>query len=1103
MNSSPRSKLVTTARTLRAVAAFTGLALAPLALSPVASAQGIVSSAMTGIVADNGGKALAGATVTARHEPTGTTYTATANASGRFSFGGMIVGGPYTVSATSAGLTGKQTDVVALLGATIDVNLTATATEVVTMSAFKVKGEANDLDSGAAGAASVITNSTIRNTATVQRSFADVARTTSFVSLRGVLASRQQPIISAVGQNNRFNSVQVDGARINDQFGLNGSGLQAFGNPISLDTIEQFNVAVAPYDASQSGFTGASINAVTKSGTNQFHGSAYYYYTNDDLQSRNVFGSTAGTRALLEQKTKGFTLGGPILKDRLFFFVNYEKFDSISPEIAGFNPTGTAQGTTDFTAINNRLTALKAAAPGGSAYDFGTFLGSTATISSFNEISLAKLDWNIVNGQRFSVRYSKTEGELPASGRYTLTNFAALSTAAGITSAPFATNLSSNRFVQVRSEEVISGQLFSQWTPDFKTELRYAQNEYSQDTPSPIQFPEVRIFGVGGVANTGATITNGALVLGTEINRHGNFVAVKTKSMSASGEYLLNQWTLSGGYDREQSDFVNLFRSTSYGAFDYASVANFVADIPSAYARSFYATGTAPDDVSDFAINGLFGQARWNVSSRLNATFGARYDFFTADKKPPLNAAFQSAFGYANNGSVDGSNAVSPRLSANYALDDSRTTQLRGGVGHFVGRIPWVMVSNSWSDSGVGRSRTSINGIGAAGLPTLTSYLNGSFDPKNPIGVAATATTPNPPVNLIEDKLSPPSVWRGNFAIDRKLGLFDSTLTLEGVQTVASEALFIQNRNLKPAFVGSDGRQVFTGSPGASQANVLRPGFGDVYAVSNISEGESTYVSLTLARQMKNHWSYSAGYTHGRATDALPLGETVAASQFGRNPVFNQNKPEVSRSAFEVQHRIQVALAREFEFRKKWKTTVSLYYEGRSGNPFSYVYGGADVNRDGVANNELIYVPTGTTDPVLAALTPAVRDSIMAYVDGGELSSYKGRVAPRHAFRMPWINRLDLHLGQTIPLFKTMELEVFADFVNFGSWFSKKVFGYTEVLPGAGDNELLTTKLFGAATYTATNQLQMTGATFAQPAIATPNNDLSRWRMQFGARLRF
>ncbi len=1094
----PRSlNLHTSARLFRAV-----LCLVLGTLASLGFAQGVVSSGMTGLVRDSSGQPVAGAAVVAKHEPTGTVYTGTTNAGGRYSFSGMIVGGPYTVTATAAGKPGAEERGVATpLGTTIDVNLTlgAGASEVVKLDKFTVKADKTDLDSSATGAGMIVGSAAISTTPTVQRSFADVARTTPFVSLRGVLASRQQPVMSAVGQNNRFNSVQVDGARINDQFGLNGSGLQAFGNPISLDTIEQFNIAISPYDAAQSGFTGASINAVTKSGTNQFKGSIYYYYTEEDFQGANVFGSTAGTRALLEQKTKGFTFGGPLLKDRLFFFLNYEKFDSISPEIAGFDPTANAAGAADLTAINNRLTAIKAAAPGGSAYDFGTYLGRTATISQFNEISLAKLDWNIAAGQRFSVRYNKTEGELPASGRYTLTNFGATG-GSGITAAPFASNLSSNRFIQARSEEVWTAQLFSQWTPEFKTQLRYAQNEYSQATPTPIFFPEVRIFGVNGVANTGATLTNGAIVLGTEVNRHGNFVAVKTKSMSASGEYLLGQLTLSGGYDREQSDFVNLFRSGSYGSFDYASVAAFVADTPSSFSRSFYVTGTAPDDVSDFAINGLFTQGRWDINSRFNATLGLRYDFFTADKAPPANAAFRSAFGFGNEGTVDGADAISPRLSFNYAFDDARTMQLRGGLGHFVGRIPWVIVSNSWSNPGVGRSQVTTTGVGSA--PTLTSYLASSFDPKNPIGQAASVNVGRPVMNLIQDKLNPPSVWRGNLALDRKLPLLDSTLSIEGIHTRVSEAIFIRDLNIRPRFVGSDGRQVFSGSVNTA-ANAIRPEFSNVYAVSNVSEGESTYVSLSLSRPMKNNWSYSLSYTRGEATDALPLGETVAASQFGRNPVFNQNSVEVARSAFEVRNRVQLSLAREFEFRKQWKTTVSLYYEGRTGNPYSFVYGGTDVNGDGVNNNELVYVPNGVSDPVLAGLTPAMRQSIMDYVDRSELNKYRGGIAPRHGFTMPWTNRLDLHVGQIIPLHRSFELEVFADFINFGAWLSKDLFGYYEVLPGAGDNELLATKQFGAATYTAAGQLQMTGTSFATPAIATPNNDLSRWRIQFGARLRF
>lgn len=1086
------SKLLPKSLVLAALAALA------VAFAPSAFAQ-LVSSRMTGLVRDTDGKAVAGATVTAVHTPTNTTYTSTTNATGRYVFSGLPVGGPFTVTTDAAGYKSEPiTGITTQLGETVDVNVTA-ASDVLQLEKMVTRGSANDLNASATGASSNIGGSALAGIATVQRSFADVARTTPFVSLRGVLASRQQPVISAVGQNNRFNSIQVDGARINDQFGLNGSGLQAFGNPISLDTIEQFNIAVSPYDVTQSGFTGASINAVTKSGTNEFHGSAYYYYTDQDLQGSNVFGTTKGTRALLEQKTKGFTLGGPIWKNHLFFFLNYEKYDAIVPEIAAFDPTASAQGNADLAAINTRLGQIKSAVSYGNGLDFGTFLGATSTINSFNEIKLAKVDWIITPGQRLSVRYNQTEGELPASGRYTVTNLSANSTAVGITTAPAGTNLSSNRFVQVRSEEVWAAQLFSQWSPAFKTELRYAQNEYSQTTPTNIIFPEIRIFGVSGVTATGVARSDGALVLGTEVNRQGNIIAVKTKSMAANGEYLFNRFTFSGGVDREQSDFVNLFRASSYGVFDYASVAAFLADAPSVFNRSYFQTGTPADEASDFAVNGLFSQVRWDVSSLFSITAGLRYDFFTSDAAVPLNTQFQQVFGFGNNGSVDGSHDVSPRLSFNYALAEDRSTQLRGGVGKFVGRIPWVMVSNSYGNSGVGRGGSPITG---AGVPTLVSYLQTSFNPDKPIGELPSVTASRPQINLISDELKAPTVWRGNIAIDQKVPFLDGTVSLEAIHTRSAQALFIRDLNIKERFIGSDGRQVFAGAV-STAANALHPEFSNVYAVSNVQEGNSTYVALSLDRPMKNQWSYNVTYTRGSARDVLPLGETTAGSQFQRNPVFNQNQPVLARSAFEMKDRVQVQLAREFKFFRDWKTVVSLYYEGRTGNPYSFVYAN-DANGDGVTTNDLVYVPTGISDPVLAGVSPAVAQSIMDYVNGSELAAYKGKVPPRHAFRMPWVNRLDLHVSQTIAIYKPVELEVFADFINFGAWLSKDFFGYYETLPGSGDNELLAIKSFGSAAYTSAAQLQMTGTSFSAPAqIISPNNDLSRWRIQFGARLRF
>ncbi|MBI4623484.1 MAG: TonB-dependent receptor [Verrucomicrobia bacterium] len=1072
-----------------------------LLLGPVAFGQGIVSSGITGLVRNAGGQPIAGATITAVHTPTGTTYSAVTSVAGRYNFSGMVVGGPYTVSAGADGYKPAQrTDISTQLGATIDVSLRLeSSSEVVRMEKFTVQGASNDLDAGATGAGSIITSARLAMTATVQRSFADMATKNQFVTLRSVLASRAQPIISAVGQNNRFNSVQVDGARVNDQFGLNGSGLQGFGNPITLDTVEQLSVSVSPYDVGQSGFTGVSINAVTKSGTNRFSGSGYSLYTSQDYQGKNVFGSTAGIRPTLEQKTKGFTFGGPILKNRLFFFINYERFDSVTSDLAGLDPTGTPQGAADMAAITARLAAINSAV--GGRFDFGTLLGRTAPVTQYDKKKLAKLDWNISGTQRFSVRYNKTEGALPDSGKYkyggsvgTTQNPTA---GTGIANATYATNLSSNRFTQVRSEEIWAGQLFSRWTPELKTELRYAKNDYTQETPTPIIFPEIHIYNVSGVASSGANIGNGALVFGTELNRHGNRIAVNTESYSASGEYIWNQFIFTAGYDREKSGFLNLFRNLSYGIFDFASPAAFAADTPAAFIRNYYVRGTNPNDVSDFAINGLFTQAKWNVTPLLTAIIGLRYDWFTAAERPPLNPSFKTIFGKGNDGTVDGSNAISPRVSFNWAIDDARTLQLRGGVGHFTGRIPWVMVSNSYGNSGVGRSAV----VTLAPSTGLVSYLRSDFDPANPIGSASSVNVGRPVINLIKEQLDAPSVWRGNLAADLKLRLLDSLATVEVIHSVADQALFVRDLNIQERFVGSDGRQVFRGTVNTA-ANAIHPEFSNVYEVSNVSAGGSTYVSFSLQRPMKNKWSYNVTYTLGKSTDVLLLGETVAGSQFGRNPVFNQNRPQLARSAFEIRNRIQVSLAREFEFVKGHKTSFSLYYEGRTGNPYTFVYSG-DANGDGVNANDLVYVPTGTGDPVLAALAPAAAQSYMDYVNGSPLGKYRGGIAPRNAFSMPWVNRLDLHVAQTIPLhFRDAELEIFADFVNFGSWFSKKLFGYTETITGGGDNELLTTLNFGNATYTAAGQLQMTGA-YVAPAIATPNNELSRWRIQFGARLKF
>ncbi|MBI5690264.1 MAG: TonB-dependent receptor [Verrucomicrobia bacterium] len=1087
---------------LRVAACFLACALAPFA-----GAQGVVSSGLTGTVRDTNGKPVANATVNAVHTPTGTAYSATSTESGRYNFRGLVVGGPYTVSVTAGGFKGvERTDVMTALGQDVDVPFVLEPSSVVVMEKFMVKDQVLALDAGAMGAASLLDRDRLLLQPTAQRSFADLARTNAMVTLRNVFGDRQEGMLAAVGTNNRFNSVMLDGARINDQFGLNASGLQSFFNPLSIETVEQFSISVSPFDVRQSGFTGAAVNAVTRSGTNQFKGSLYGYYSDQKYAAKDLVGGTAGTRPFDERRTWGATLGGPILKNRLFFFGNYEKFhrEQTAPT-PGLTPS-----TTDLTAINNAINAIKTAS--GKSFDQGTF-GGAGVIVTEEEKKLYKLDWNITKDHRLSVRYNETVGTLPQFGRYSVFgSFANPILSAAIPTTSAGTVLSSNFYAQIRTEEVYAGTLNSQWTPDFKTEFKYAKTSYEQLTTNPVVLPEVRIMGVSGINSAGANITNGVLAWGMEQFRHGNIIRVNTESYSGNADYFWKNFTFTGGFDREESDFFNLFRASSYGIFDYASVADFVADRPAAFSRAFYVQGTPAADLSSFSNTGVFGQAKWEITPRLTLTGGIRTDLVDSPTRPPLNQALVTALGVRNDGNIDGVQTFSPRVAFNWAVDSERSMQLRGGLGHFVGRAPWVFISNAYGNSGVGRfsiTQSSILGAPNNTPPTLTNYLRNTFDPANPIGVAPTDGDPTARrgIALLQDGLKLPSVWRGSLAVDRKVPGIGINVSAEAVFTRTDKSFFTDNMNIKPLVVtatsgpavGLDGRQRFNGaSNSAGAASTL---FNEVIRVRNIGDGRTAYYSLTIDRPMKNNWAYNLSYTTGRSREAQSFGQTVALDGWSRNAVFNQNSIEVARSDFEIRHRLQTSVSRQFEWAKGWKMKTSLYYEGRSGNPYSYTYNN-DVNGDGVTTNDLVYVPTGPTDPKisLAGMNSAQQAAYFDFLATSGLNKFAGTFAPRNAFIQPWINQLDLKITQRIPIYQPVEVEIFMDFVNFGFWLSRQYFGDVKLLTNT-NNAVYYRRIMGNATYNANGQLVPTYT--AAPAGVVIDNNASRWRVQFGATVRF
>lgn len=1063
-------------------------------LSPQAFAQ-LVTSGITGLVRGTDGKAVAGATVRAVYNPTNATFTAIASENGRYNFRGLPVGGPYTVTATATGYTSEPaTEIYTTLGTDVDVVVTMRS-DVVVMGRFVATASRSDLDSSSTGSGMTLTNERLSNKPTSERSLADMISASSLVTLRDTFGDREESQITAVGQNNRYNSIQIDGSRINDMFGLNGTGLASFFNPLSLDTIEQLAVQISPYDVRQAGFTGASINAVTKSGTNTFKGSAYMYFRGDHLFGLRLQGYNPRENELrgakivprLERTTWGATLGGPIWKNRIFFFANYEKFESTS---AGRDPRFAPANEPQ---ILQRLQQISQAS--GRTIDWGNAVTQQTANTSNDEKKIFKIDWNLTADHRLTLRYTTTDGEVPQFGNFAGGNLTLSTVAGGILTAP-----DGHFYSQTRKEKTIAGQVVSQWTPALKTEVKYSNTKQNQLTPLKTVAPQILIAGVAGTdLLNNAAVTNGAYTAGTEQFRQGNVIQVDIKQMSATGDYLWKNFVFTAGYEREATDFYNLFRNGSYGLVGFRNYADFLADTNAVITRNVYDPNVRNvADISSMATNGLFAQARWDYSQRLTLTGGLRFEFVES-ATPPLNQAFVAATGFRNDGNLDGTNSLSPRIGFNLALNDDRSTQVRGGVGHFFGRAPWVIFSNSWNAPGVG-SFTLDTASGQ--LPSsLTAYLRNNFDPASPIGTGTDNPALRREVDWVDDGTELPQSWRGNLALEQKLPFLGSYLTAEVVHSVVDKALFITNENIRPTSIGADGRQRFAGNP-AVPGNAKFAGYTALIRGRNTSVGESTYVTLQWTRPMRNKWGFDASYTRGRSTEAQSIGQTTAGGQWFRNATFNQNTVEEDTADYEIRNEVKVGLTRQFEFVKKWRTTATLFYNGRTGNPYSWVFGG-DLNGDGVPFNDRVAVPSGANDSRFdfSQMSPAQRDAFLTFVSSSELAKFAGGIAPKNAFVEPWMNRLDLKLQQEVPIHGPMRLSFILDFINLGSFIDKDFFGYTELAPFLSNGVYRTRTLTNGTAYGPDGRIRPTFT--SQPVGFAIDNGMSRWRIQFSAKLEF
>ena len=1057
------------------------LAVFSLLLPSIAFGQGITSSAIKGRVTDDTGSGIPGVEITVTHEPTGNVQTASTNASGRYTFRGLRVGGPYTITARSVGFRSQgERDVSLDLSRTYEANFALQAdNSVVELEAFTVEGSSDiSYANTGAGVGTVLGENSILTTPKANRSFNDIAKLDPRVVMTN--ASSGAGSISAAGQHIKMNSFQIDGVRINDQFGLGSDGSPALANPISMDTIGEIAVEVSPYDVRQSGFTGASINAVTRSGTNDFSGSVYYFYEDDSMRGENPI---SGLDDVFEETTWGATFGGPIIKNKLYFFASYEELErNTAGPTPGFIPDPTELANT-IQFVQNEY-----------GFDPGTFgLPAGSTIPLADEKTLLKLDWIINSDHRASLRWNKTDGNQPQFSEFD-----------DFSSSQPETNLTSHWYTDNRTNESLVFQLFSNWGDSWKTEFRFGKSEFTSLPGNPNVFPEIVIDDFPGTTRSGQPTTRGELYFGRDDSRHSNELNTDVTNLYLAADYFVGDHTISFGIDREESEFVNLFLQQTFGEMTFDTLQDFYDDNIQFFRRSVGVEGIPLAAESDFTTTGLFIEDNWEVNEKLTVNFGLRYDKVTTDRPVPENPgrnnqSFEQIFGTPNTNTLDGSELFAPRVSFQYDVDDRGLTTVSGGVGLFMGRNPWVWVSNAYSNTGV--NNTDIfsppSGNNRADGGGLQGYLANDFDPENPVLFVPQSQlgSGRSTVALLAPNFDLPAIWKGNLSVEHRFSESSPWMAYaEALFTQAKTQIYTSNINLREIGTTPDGRTRFAGSLNTA-SNGRSEFYNDVYQLNNASKGESMNLTVGVNRRMQDNWNADVSYTYGDSKDISNQGSSTAWSNFAGNPIYNQNTVELGTSAYETEHRILARIGYNLRLKEGWDTHFDLVYIGQSGQNYSLLFDNDYNGDDADFDNDLFYVPTGIDDPIIDSANSSGLAEMFAYLDS--IGAARGAVAARNSLRTSWRNSFDLNITQNIPMRGRLQGQLYFNILNVANLLNSK--------SGTIDEVPFQTLTVASGTISPDgSQIAYNFSGARGTSIRTGTYaQLSRWRIQAGFKLKF
>jgi hypothetical protein len=1079
-------------RLLPSIVVATGACL--LFTSGSVAAQTVTTGTLSGVVIDQQGASLPGASVTAVHEPTGTKYETVTASDGEFRILNVRVGGPYTVTAGLSGFRSQKHDTVYVgLGQDRAVAFKLPI-EAVTETVDVVANDA--FDPTRAGTAANVSEGEIEALPTIQRGLFDFARTSPYFSVSPDSANND-PFLSVAGRNPRYNSIQIDGAVNNDVFGIPATGTpgaQTGAQPISLDAIQELQLVVAPYDVRQGGFTGGGLNAVTRSGSNVLSGTAFYFGRNQGM-TRSIPGLS--TPANLDpdntslqdfsDQQMGFSVGGPIRQNKAFFFGNLDLARKELP--TGFSGDGsggqtwggTINGVPGHLADLEQIAAIMRTTYG---YEPGTISEVVTPIDS--DKIFVRTDFNLSPRHQLIARMNYINGSR-------------LSSSSGV---PSTTTYAFSTNFYTAEEQVWSplAQLNSTFGNAYN-ELRvaYTYDRFKRVLPEPI-FPFVRVDFADGLNAR----------LGAENSSHANELDQDIIEITDDVTFVRGKHTITVGTHNEFLKFRNVFIQNFYGNYEFSApttagaIQNLQNGFAQLYARNFSNTSD-PRQAAEFSVFqfGVYAGDLWRVASNFSLTYGVRLDIPHFPDTPAANPLIEENFGYRTD-IVPSPLMWSPRVGFNWDLSggsDNRS-QVRGGIGYFTGRTPYVWMSNQYGNTGVDFTNLNTGGVNNASMIPFVA------DPFAQPTTVTGGVSGRQSVNIVDPDYRYPSVVRGNIAYDRSLGIWGLIATGELLYTLNIDEVTYENINYiqvgQPNKVGAtsvtatnqptrpDGRQNF---------HKYDTTLNDVLLLTNTGEGRSWTAAITLDRPFRNGFKASGSYIYNSATSVNDGTASTAGSNWANNPIgYDVNQPPVDRSINDAGHRFNLSAVVPIKLGKGFESTASFFFNAQQGRPYAILFNG-NANGDDRSNNDLAYLPDSPGEVVLINGTWEQLDAFLSSDPASK--DHRGQIGVRNSGRAPGWNQLDFRYALMLPRMGRSQVELTLDVFNLTNALNRDWgWHYFPKFPSSSANGLIG---YGGID-PATGRMILNLSTIASPTFQGTfdrDDQLSRAQAQFGARIRF